>query len=84
METFDTLFQTAEASDFMKGKNNQNWTADFDWMMVSGNFNKILEGKYANRQKPAGQETSFETDSFFEAALAQSYADYNTGENAEK
>lgn len=81
LEIFDTLFRTAEASDFMKGKIN-GWKADFDWMMIAGNFNKILEGKYDN--KPAESKGSFDTEEFFQAALMRSYADYNTGENAEK
>nr|DAI56782.1 MAG TPA: Primosomal protein 1 [Caudoviricetes sp.] len=48
LETFKTVFQKAEASDFMRGCNKQNWVADFDWMMKSSNMQKILEGKYDN------------------------------------
>lgn len=76
IETFDTLFRTAESSDFMKGKNNQNWKADFDWMMVAGNFMKVLEGKYNNRQPEV--RGSFDTDEFFEASLMRSYGEVNT------
>ena len=78
METFDTLFRTAEASDFMKGQNNQRWKADFDWMMVAGNFMKVLEGKYNNRQPEV--RGSFDTDEFFEASLLRSYGPENGGE----
>lgn len=76
LEIFDTLFRTAEASDFMKGKKN-GWKADFDWMMIAGNFNKILEGKYDN--KPAESKGSFDTEEFFQAALMRSYGNEEGG-----
>ena len=46
IKVFEALFRKAEASSFMKGRNDRNWTADFDWMMRPTNFIKILEGKY--------------------------------------
>ena len=74
LEVFETLFEKAEASDFMKGQNNKNWRADFDWMMVAGNWNKILEGRYDNRQTPEEQpKGSFDTDDYFSTALRRSY-----------
>jgi hypothetical protein len=48
-ETIKEVYEKAEASDFLKGKNNKNWSADFDWIMTDGNFAKILDGKYQNR-----------------------------------
>lgn len=43
------VFTKAEASDFLKGKNNRNWTATFDWLIVSdNNFCKVLDGNYDN------------------------------------
>lgn len=43
------VFTKAEASDFLKGKNNRNWTASFDWLIVSdNNFCKVLDGNYDN------------------------------------
>ena len=45
-EDFKTLFEKAEASDFLKGKNNRNWTATFDWLLKDANFAKVLEGNY--------------------------------------
>lgn len=49
------VFKKAEASDFLKGKNDRNWTANFDWLMIDGNFAKVLDGKYDNKDtsKPA-------------------------------
>lgn len=48
LEVFKELFTLAETSLFLKGENNRNWSADFDWMMCPTNFSKILEHKYDN------------------------------------
>lgn len=55
LKIFEELFTIAESSDFLKGNNDRNWSADFDWMMKPTNFAKILEGKYGNRDKPQPQ-----------------------------
>ena len=49
IEVFKALFEKAEASSFMKGRNERNWTADFDWMMKPTNFSKVLEGRYDDK-----------------------------------
>lgn len=49
LETFKELFEIAETSSFLKGENERNWSADFDWMMKPTNFSKIIEHKYDNR-----------------------------------
>ena len=56
IDIFRELFQLAEASSFLKGQNDRNWSADFDWMMKPTNFTKILEHKYDERHadKPSG------------------------------
>lgn len=54
-DRFKELFEIAEASDFLKGTNNRNWSADFDWLMKADSFAKALEGKYDNRDKPKRQ-----------------------------
>lgn len=48
LDAFRQLFEKAESSDFLKGKNTRNWSADFDWMLKDNNMAKILEGKYDN------------------------------------
>lgn len=48
-EDFETVFRKAEASDFLKGKNNRNWSATFDWLMKDANFAKVLDGNYDNK-----------------------------------
>lgn len=50
LDTFEELFSIAEASSFLKGRNDRNWSADFDWMMKPTNFSKILEHKYDDRR----------------------------------
>ena len=49
LDEFRTVFEKAEASDFLKGANNRNWSATFDWMIKDSNFTKILEGNYDNK-----------------------------------
>lgn len=45
------VFKLADDSDFLAGNNESGWKANFDWLMKPGNFLKVLEGYYANRQK---------------------------------
>lgn len=46
IEDFKKVFEMAEKSDFLKGKNNRNWSATFDWMLKDSNMAKILDGNY--------------------------------------
>ena len=77
IEQFQEMFRKAEASDFLKGKNNRDWRANFDWLMKDSNFAKVLDGNYDNSTSYGNTEEnntgSFETDDFFEAALKRSY-----------
>lgn len=50
LEDFKTLFEKAEASEFLKGKNNRDWSATFDWLVCDSNMAKVLEGKYDRRE----------------------------------
>lgn len=45
------VFTKAEASDFLKGKNNRNWQANFDWLINDTNMAKVLDGNYENKKK---------------------------------
>ena len=70
VEDFKTMFEKAEASDFMKGSNDRNWSATFDWMIKDSNMEKILEGNYDNRQ--SGQRKPEIIDDFdYEAAYEE-------------
>jgi hypothetical protein len=49
LEAFETLFRKTEASSFLKGHNDRNWMADFDWITKPTNMTKVLEGKYDDK-----------------------------------
>jgi hypothetical protein len=49
IEVFKAVFEKAEASSFLKGRNERNWAATFDWMMKPTNFLKILEDNYQEK-----------------------------------
>ena len=51
IEIFRTLFIKAEESNFLKGNNDNNWSATFDWLLKSQNMIKVLEGNYENKQQ---------------------------------
>ena len=42
------VFEKAEQSDFLKGKNTRNWSANFDWILKDANMAKIIDGNYDN------------------------------------
>ena len=45
----EDALKIALQSDFLNGKNDNNWKADFEWIFLPTNFVKILEGKYTNK-----------------------------------
>lgn len=56
IEELKKVFQNAEASSFLKGKNDRNWSANFDWMIADKNIAKILEGNYADKPSRYGRK----------------------------
>lgn len=50
-EEIEGAFLKAEASNFLKGSNNRNWTANFDWIMKDANMAKIIDGNYDNKER---------------------------------
>lgn len=57
-------FEMAEASDFLKGKNNRDWQATYDWIMCDRNMAKILDGNYSNRpEKIPPNKSGWKNDS---------------------
>lgn len=46
LEDFRTLFEKAQASSFLKGNNNRDWKATFDWLIRDTNIAKVLDGNY--------------------------------------
>lgn len=55
IDDFKRLFQMAEASNFLKGQNNRNWSATFDWLIKDANMAKVLDGNYVDKM-PDHQE----------------------------
>jgi hypothetical protein len=49
LEDLKTVFENAEASSFLKGSNDRNWSANFDWLIADKNIAKVLEGNYADK-----------------------------------
>lgn len=56
IERFNDIFQMAEASDFLTGRDGTWYSCNFDWLLKSDNPVKILEGTYANRAKPKSKQ----------------------------
>lgn len=48
LEHFKQVFEMAEQSDFLKGKNDRNWRATFDWLIKDANMAKVLDGNYSS------------------------------------
>jgi len=46
-------------SEFLTGKNNQGWKADFNWLINENNMIKVLEDNYQNKQKQIIKQNSF-------------------------
>jgi predicted phage replisome organizer len=55
LEDFKTVFENAENSSFLKGSNDRNWSANFDWLIADKNMAKVLEGNYADKPKRYGR-----------------------------
>ena len=51
VEDFRTLFEKAEASDFLKGSNQKDWSANFDWLVKDTNMAKVIDGNYDNKAR---------------------------------
>lgn len=71
VEDFKQCFENAESSSFLKGANNRNWIATFDWLIKDVNMAKVLDGNYAD--KPQGRAKSYDVESFFEASVCKGW-----------
>lgn len=45
------VFDSAQGSDFLKGKNDRGWKADLDFILREDKFISILEGKYNTKRR---------------------------------
>ena len=69
IDEFKLMFEKAEASSFLKGKNNRNWSATFDWMIKDANMSKILDGNYDDRGGgSSGNKTADDLNDFYNRA----------------
>lgn len=56
VDDFKQLFEMAEGSSFLKGGNNRNWSASFDWLIKDANMAKVLDGNYSERNETKPKE----------------------------
>jgi predicted phage replisome organizer len=50
-QDFRQAFEITSQTPFLKGDNDRNWKADFDWFVANDtNLAKVLEGKYGNKK----------------------------------
>lgn len=80
LDDFRTLFEKAEASSFLKGSNDRNWSANFDWMIKDANMAKIIEGNYDNRKGRTEQVPSYIKKNSFNDIPQHNYGDMDAFE----
>ena len=68
VDDFKLMFEKAGASSFLKGKNERNWSANFDWMIKDANMAKILDGNYDNKgsQNQKGNKVADDLEQSYE------------------
>lgn len=54
LEDFKKVFIKAESSSFLKGRNDRNWTASFDWLIRDSSMAKVLDGNYDDHDTVPG------------------------------
>ena len=79
LDNFEKLFKLAEESSFLKGKNDRNWRATFDWLIKDSNMAKVLDGNYSDKPgKKNGSSNSFlnfeQRDTDYDALVRDYYA----------
>lgn len=66
LDEIKRVFELAEQSDFLKGNNQRNWSANFDWLINDSNMAKVLDGNYKNKPQAINLEKHFGvSDDFF-------------------
>lgn len=71
LEDFERLFQTAQASAFLRGENKRGWSATFDWLINGNSMVRVLDGNYNDKQGKAfsSGEHSYDLDKFESMAM---------------
>ena len=62
LDKFDLLFKKAEASSFLKGENDRNWVATFDWLIKADNIAKVLNGNFDNKKKAKHKNSAIDEE----------------------
>ncbi len=57
--TWNEYFAYVSQSDFLQGKNERGWKADFDWLINENNFAKVIEGKYHEHEEASSKRHKF-------------------------
>ena len=55
-DDFRKVFEKAEASDFLSGRNGAWGGCGFDWLIIESNMIKVLEGNYDNKNKKSNTD----------------------------
>ena len=60
LESVFKMIDNVSKSPFLKGENNRQWVATFDWCFKPKNFVKVVEGNYLENGKNGNSETDIE------------------------
>lgn len=63
VDTICQVFKKANSSDFLSGRNGKWSGCNFDWIMTQGNFVKVLEGTYDNKDPSSPTKRPVPTNS---------------------
>ena len=55
-EQFEQVCKIANSTDFLIGKNDKGWKADFDFLMRIDKATNVLEGKYGKGKINSAEE----------------------------
>lgn len=61
-EQFKNICKIANSTDFLIGKNDKGWKADFDFLMRVDKATNVLEGKYNDDKKAEGSKKTAYND----------------------
>lgn len=77
VDDFRKCFENAESSSFLKGGNNRNWNATFDWLIKDQNMAKVLDGNYSDKKgKGQSGNSTFDTKEAFQANVRRSFESF--------
>lgn len=65
----DSIFKAIDNvanSKFLRGHNNKNWMASFDWVFLPNNFVKVLEGNYLDNKSSDHDEIEERTQKVYD------------------